>query len=370
MLALLDDLTAAGDAVAPAPRTRAASRSTCSRPARTTASSRSAHYEALLSRLPPRSRRGRTKPGAGLKDDTDLRDGAFCFRAQKFGNVISSLLPPYRGAPGSLRRLRRSAPSAPQRRLDRLWRSTWGASTRSPTWAQMVRSNGCPARRSRHVEASRNSSTGGAARRLSLYRQQSGEAAQAKRCWRVTVGDLPPRLNRAAGFRAMRASSKRLIDEQCAGRRARTRPAQRLAKPYRRDRATYALAREPASPPRTRLMTRSDESMPGRVAERPRHQKRLAYFRRTPADAPDAQWSASADAERRRCSRRSTAAASRRARRGADAGGATCLPTGRNLFTADPRTLPTPTAMELGRLAATEVVRAHCRRTASGRAPS
>ena len=35
------------------------------------------------------------------------------------------------------------------------------------------------------------------------------------------------------------------------------------------------------------------------------------------------------------------------------------LPTGRNLFTADPRTLPTPTAVELGKLAAEEVVRAH-----------
>jgi cobaltochelatase CobN len=33
------------------------------------------------------------------------------------------------------------------------------------------------------------------------------------------------------------------------------------------------------------------------------------------------------------------------------------LPTGRNLFTADPRMLPTPTAMELGRLAADEVIR-------------
>ncbi len=33
------------------------------------------------------------------------------------------------------------------------------------------------------------------------------------------------------------------------------------------------------------------------------------------------------------------------------------LPTGRNLFTTDPRILPTPTAMELGRLAADEVVR-------------
>src|SRR6185436_13695230 len=33
------------------------------------------------------------------------------------------------------------------------------------------------------------------------------------------------------------------------------------------------------------------------------------------------------------------------------------MPTGRNLFTADPRTLPTPTAMDLGRLAADEVIR-------------
>src|SRR5580704_7777784 len=35
------------------------------------------------------------------------------------------------------------------------------------------------------------------------------------------------------------------------------------------------------------------------------------------------------------------------------------LPTGRNLYTADPRMLPTATAMDLGRLAADEIVRAH-----------
>jgi cobaltochelatase CobN len=35
------------------------------------------------------------------------------------------------------------------------------------------------------------------------------------------------------------------------------------------------------------------------------------------------------------------------------------LPTGRNLFTADPRTLPTQTAMDLGRLAADEVIRSY-----------
>jgi cobaltochelatase CobN len=35
------------------------------------------------------------------------------------------------------------------------------------------------------------------------------------------------------------------------------------------------------------------------------------------------------------------------------------LPTGRNLFTADPRTLPSPTAFDFGRLAAEEVLRNH-----------
>ena len=35
------------------------------------------------------------------------------------------------------------------------------------------------------------------------------------------------------------------------------------------------------------------------------------------------------------------------------------LPTGRNLFSADPRTLPTPTAFDLGRRAAAEIIRDH-----------
>ncbi|MEQ9124894.1 MAG: cobaltochelatase subunit CobN, partial [Alphaproteobacteria bacterium] len=43
---------------------------------------------------------------------------------------------------------------------------------------------------------------------------------------------------------------------------------------------------------------------------------------------------------------------------GAPARGRTdVLPTGRNLYTADPRTMPTPTAFELGRLASEEVLR-------------
>ena len=59
-----------------------------------------------------------------------------------------------------------------------------------------------------------------------------------------------------------------------------------------------------------------------------------------------------------RCSPRSTAAAIAPGPAGAPARGRRdVLPTGRNLFTADPRTMPTPTAIELGRLAADEVMR-------------
>jgi cobaltochelatase CobN len=50
-----------------------------------------------------------------------------------------------------------------------------------------------------------------------------------------------------------------------------------------------------------------------------------------------------------------------------DRGRRDVLPTGRNIFTADPRMLPTPTAMELGRLAAEEVIRGYLQ--AHGEAP-
>ena len=86
----------------------------------------------------------------------------------------------------------------------------------------------------------------------------------------------------------------------------------------------------------------------------------LHVYGRAPVDADDAAIVASADAER---AAMITALDGGRIASG-PAGSPTrgrsdVLPTGRNLFTADPRTLPTPTAMDLGRLAADEVLRAH-----------
>jgi cobaltochelatase CobN len=86
----------------------------------------------------------------------------------------------------------------------------------------------------------------------------------------------------------------------------------------------------------------------------------LHIYGRAPAGSDDPLWLASAKAERaaliaaldgRRVAAGPAGAPSR--------GRRDVLPTGRNLFTADPRTLPTPTAMDLGRLAADEIVRAH-----------
>ena len=78
-----------------------------------------------------------------------------------------------------------------------------------------------------------------------------------------------------------------------------------------------------------------------------------------PCDA-DPSWQASAAAER------TTLLAALDGRRvapgpaGAPARGRRdVLPTGRNLYTADPRMLPTQTAMDFGRLAADEVIRGH-----------
>src|SRR4029077_3316815 len=86
----------------------------------------------------------------------------------------------------------------------------------------------------------------------------------------------------------------------------------------------------------------------------------LHIYGRAPAGSDDPLWRTSAEAERKALRE---ALDGRRVAPG-PAGPPTrgrrdVLPTGRNLFTADPRTLPTPTAMELGRLAADEIVRAH-----------
>jgi cobaltochelatase CobN len=85
----------------------------------------------------------------------------------------------------------------------------------------------------------------------------------------------------------------------------------------------------------------------------------LHVYGRADADA-DPLWQASAAAE---CAALLAALDGRRVAPGPagapERGRRDVLPTGRNLYTADPRTLPTRTAFDLGRLAADEVIRAY-----------
>ena len=188
-----------------------------------------------------------------------------------------------------------------------------------------------------------------------------GEAAQAKR----RIAAVTHRPSAAAARRApgsTRASRARTAGRRiCAGRRARPPPPRPAGEADRRD-----GAQRPAWPREAGvgggddpdaalrridawLCDLKDFADQGRAARlRPHAPRRSRSAARGRAPRPSAT----------RCSPRSTAATSPPGPSGAPARGRTdVLPTGRNLFTADPRTMPTPTAFELGQAAADEVLR-------------
>ncbi|TIX20731.1 cobaltochelatase subunit CobN, partial [Mesorhizobium sp.] len=86
----------------------------------------------------------------------------------------------------------------------------------------------------------------------------------------------------------------------------------------------------------------------------------LHIYGRVPEDEPDAMRRQSAQAEKTALLAALDGRHVKAGPAGAPARGRTdVLPTGRNLFTSDPRTMPTPTAYDLGKAAAEEVVRGY-----------
>jgi cobaltochelatase CobN len=189
-----------------------------------------------------------------------------------------------------------------------------------------------------------------------------GEAAQAKRrLAAVTIGHLPPPLvNTELSGEAREL--ERLVDEYALADGLDRRRRERLARLIVETAQRTDLGREAG----VGADVEPDEAL-RRIDAWLCDLKDLAikdglhvYGRAPVSEAVDASWQASAAAERaaliaaldgRRVAP-GPAGAPARGRRDV-------LPTGRNLFTADPRMLPTPTAMELGRLAADEVIRTH-----------
>ncbi len=362
VLALLDDLAAAGYGVTGAPNTSrelldalAAGADDAALPV--------AQYENLLAQIPAASAARVRKAWGEPADDPDCRDGAFRFRVQTCGNVMVTL-PPDRGR-AQERRADYHDPALPPRH----------ALVAFGLWLRHVARADALVHMGAHgtlewlpgkavalsAECFPEIVTGALPVIYPFIVSNPGEAAQAKRrIAGVTIGHLPPPLVNA-GLAGEARDLERLIDEYAQADGLDRRRRERLARLIVETAQRTGLAREAG----VESAVEPDDAL-RRIDAWLCDLKDLAIkdgqhiYGRVPAGTDDPAWHASAASERAAL----IAALDGRRVAPGPAGSPTrgrrdVLPTGRNLFTADPRTLPTPTAMDLGRLAADEIVRAH-----------
>jgi cobaltochelatase CobN len=321
------------------------------------------HYEQLLARLPAAAiARLRAAWGAPA-DDPDLRDGAFRLRARRYGKLLVAL-PPDRGRAAE-RRADYHDPLLPPRH----------ALVAFGLWLQHAATVDALVHMGAHgtlewlpgkavaltAECFPEIVTGALPVIYPFIVSNPGEAAQAKRrIAGLTIGHLPPPLI-AGGPSGDAHALELLLDEYAQADGLDRRRRERLANLIVETAARTGLAREAgigAAVAPDEALKRIDAwlcDLKDFAIKDGQH-----VYGRNPAGVEDPAWRASAKAER------AALIAALDGRRiapgpaGSPARGQRdVLPTGRNIFTADPRTLPTPTAMELGRLAADEVVRAH-----------
>src|SRR5262245_34458251 len=361
-VAVLGDLAAAGYAVGAAPHTPQALLAALE-PASADAVLSVEAYAGLLADLPPDLvERVRAAWGDPV-DDPDARDGVFRFRARAFGNVIVAF-PPDRGR-STDRRADYHDPALPPRhallafglwlrhgaKLDALLHmGAHGTLEWLPGKAVALSSTCFP-----------EALVGALPVVYPFIVSNPGEAAQAKRrIAAVTIGHLPPPLVET-GLAGDARELERLIDEYAQADGLDRRRRERLARLILEQAERTGLAVEARVQPDD-----SPDDALRRIDAWLCDLKDLAVkdglhvYGREPVNVGDLAWQASAEAERvamlaaldvRRIAP-GPAGSPARGRRDV-------LPTGRNMFAADPRTLPTPTATDLGRLAADEVIRAY-----------
>lgn len=360
--ALLDDLRQAGYEVGESP---ASSRALLD--AVTTSGEASlplAAYREMLSGLPAAARARIEAAWGQAESDSDVQDGAFRFRARSFGNVIVAL-PPERGR-ASTRRADYHDPALPPRHAllaFMLWlRQVAGIHAIVHMGAHGTL-EWLPGKAVALTQACFPDLLVGPVPVIYPFIVSNpGEAAQAKRrICAVTIGHLPPPLV-GQDLSGDARELERLVDEyaQADGldRRRRERLAGLILDSARRSGLAREAGADAAGDPEEALR-RIDAwlcDLKDLAIKDGQH-----VYARAPAGGPEnPAWAASADGERRSLldaldGRRvapGPAGSPNRERRDV-------LPTGRNIYTADPRTLPTPTAMDLGRLAADEVVRGY-----------
>ncbi|MCA0016305.1 cobaltochelatase subunit CobN [Mesorhizobium sp. B292B1B] len=188
-----------------------------------------------------------------------------------------------------------------------------------------------------------------------------GEAAQAKRrIAAVTLGHLPPPLT-GAGLDENQHRLERLVDEYAQADGLDRRRRDRLARLIVETAQTTGLAAE-AGVARTDAPDEALRRIDAWLCDLKDFAIKdgLHVYGRSPEDETDLIRRQSAETEKAALldaldGRHVTAGPA-----GAPARGRSdVLPTGRNLFTSDPRAMPTPTAYEIGKAAAEEVVRAY-----------
>jgi cobaltochelatase CobN len=295
-------------------------------------------------------------------DDPDVRAGAFHFRARSFGNVIVAFAPD-RGSSAN-RRADYHDPALPPKH----------ALIAFGLWLRHVRDVDALVHMGAHgslewlpgkaVALSASCFPEAVVGSLPVIYpfivSNPGEAAQAKRrIGALTIGHLPPPLT-TTEFSGSARELEQLVDEYAQADGLDQRRRRRLATLIVETAQRTGLAREAGvdAPNGIDALRRIDAWLCD--LKELAIKDGLHIYGRPHPQAQDSAWTSSAEAER------SSIVAALDGKRIAPGpagapgrGRRDVLPTGRNLFAADPRMLPTPTATDLGRLAADEVIRSY-----------
>jgi cobaltochelatase CobN len=347
VLALLEDLRGAGYEVGTPPATPRALLDALAEP-------RECWPLAAYTQHPPDA--GIEAAWGAAHDDTDVQDGTFRFRALRCGNVLLAVAPD-RGSAAE-RRANYHDPALPPRHALRAFGLWLREAERAHALVHMGAHGTLEWLPGKAVALTARCHPEGVLGALPVVYpflvSNPGEAAQAKRrIAAVTLGHLPPPLATPQLAPELQRL-ERLLDEFAAAdgldRRRRERLAALLAE---------AAAEVPGLPPLPACPEERLRALDAWLCD----VKELAlpdglhiYGRAEPGAPPER--AACAEAERAGLLAALDARHVPPGPSGAPARGRRdVMPTGRNLTATDPRGLPTPTAMELGRAAAAEALR-------------
>src|SRR5262245_3817332 len=362
VVALLADMEKASYGVAGAPKSSRAVLDALHQPSNDAALSLD-RYRELAASIPAEAIERVCAAWGDAENDGDVQDGAFRFRARTFGNVIVAF-PPDRGRSTERRADYHDATLPPRHAL--LAFALWLRHVAKVDALIHMGAHGTfewlPGKAVALTAACFPELVVGSLPVIYPFLVSNpGEAAQAKRrIAAVTIGHLPPPLVEAE-MAGDAGDLERLVDEYAQADGLDRRRRERLARAILEQAERSGLAAEARVEPDGT----ADDAL-RRIDAWLCDLKELAIkdglhvYGREPESVADPAWRASAAAERagilaaldvRRVAP-GPAGSPARGRRDV-------LPTGRNMFAADARMLPTPTATDLGRLAADEVLRAY-----------